>query len=70
MCDKNENAVKFKDTSYAWGQNRPLLYTLASKSLTWNINTWSSGCNVLAFYVLYVYIHANSGIKSYNCQPF
>ena len=31
-------------------------HTLTSKSLTWNINTWSSGCNALAFYVLYVYI--------------
>ncbi len=35
-------------------------YTLRSKSLTWNIYTFSSGCNVLTFYVLYVYIHANS----------
>ncbi len=34
--------------------------TLRSKSLTWNIYTFSSGCNVLTFYVLYVYIHANS----------
>ncbi len=32
--------------------------TLTSKSLTWNVNTWSSGCNALAFYVLYVYIHS------------
>ncbi len=30
-------------------------YTLRSKSLTWNIYTFSSGCNVLTFYVLYVY---------------
>ena len=36
------------------------VYTLRSKSLTWNIYTFSSGCNVLTFYVLYVYIHANS----------
>ncbi len=35
-------------------------FTPRSKSLTWNIYTFSSGCNVLAFYVLYVFIHANS----------
>ncbi len=37
-------------------------YTLRSKSLTWNIYTCtcSSGCNVQAFYALYMYIHANS----------
>ncbi len=35
-------------------------YTLRRKSLTWSIYTFSSGCNVLTFYVLYVYIHANS----------
>ena len=34
-----------------------VLYTLSSKSLTWNINAWSSGCNALAFYVLYMYLH-------------
>ncbi len=35
-------------------------FTLGSKALTWNIYTFSSGCNVLTFYVLYMYIHANS----------
>ncbi len=39
---------------------REVLCTLRSKSLTWNIYTFSSGCNVLTFHVLYVYIHANS----------
>ncbi len=41
------------------------LCTLRSISLTWNIYTCSSACNALAFYVLYMYIHANYMANTY-----
>ncbi len=53
--DKNPDQLLIKSAHYCC-----LFYTLRSKSLTWNTYTFSSGCNVLAFYVLYMYIHANS----------
>ncbi len=53
-------ARKFK-VLYSWKEYLKCLYpkfpntiTLRSKSLTWNIYTCSSGCNVLAFCVFYI----------------
>ena len=48
--------------------NVNFIYTLGSKSLTWNIYTCSSGCNVLPFYALYnafTFLSQNA----YTCTP-
>ncbi len=39
-----------------------LPYTLANKSLIWNINRWPSGCNALALHLLYMYSDSESRI--------